>query len=145
MENAIPGKETEENKTSCFNQPIQRDAEELENFLTPGVTRAPGDDKLIVNINALPEEIKKQLFSLLATSTPATVSKKEPTTSEEWSKGTPLIQPDFQVQQGAQGVHRDPAAQQDVTTGVIKQKVLGIQDSEATSSSEGSFGAQEVN
>jgi hypothetical protein len=66
MENAIPGKETEEDKTPCFNQPIQRDAEDLENFLTPGVTRAPGDDKLIVDMNALPEEIKKQLFSLLA-------------------------------------------------------------------------------
>jgi hypothetical protein len=142
MEDANSGKKTEEDTTSCFDQPIQRDAENLESFLTPGVTRAPGEDKLIVDMSALSEDIKKHLFSLLATSTPATVSKKEPTTGEEWNKGTPLIQPDFQVEQGAQDANQGPTAQHDATTDVFKQKVQDIQDSEATSSSTGSSGAQ---
>jgi hypothetical protein len=102
MENATSGKKTEEDKISRSDQPIQPGAEDLESFSTPGVLRAPGEDKLIVDMSALPEDIKKQLFSLLATSTPATVSKRETTTGEEWNKGTPLIQPDFQVQDGAQ-------------------------------------------
>jgi hypothetical protein len=145
MEDANSGKKTEEDKTSCFDQPIQRDAEDLETFLTPGVTREPGEDKLIVDMSALSEDLKKHLFSLLATSTPATVSKKEPTTGEEWNKGTPLIQPNFQVQQGAQDANGGPAAHHDVTTGVFKQEVQGIQDSKATSPSAGSSGAQDAN
>ncbi len=109
------------------------------------MSRAPGDDKLIVDMKALPEDIKKQLFSLFATSNPATVSNKEPTTDEEWKKGTPLIQPNFQVQQGAQGANRDAAAPQGVSTDVSTQKVRGIQDISATSPSAGSFRAQGAN
>jgi hypothetical protein len=109
------------------------------------VIRAPNEDKLIVDMSALPEEIKKQLFSLLVRSTPATVSKRETTTGEEWNKGTPLIQTDFQVQHGAQDANRGPATHHDVTTSVFKQEVQGIQDSKVTSSSAGSFGAQDAN
>jgi hypothetical protein len=132
MENATSGKNAEEDKTSRFDQPIQPGAEDLESFLTPGVIRAPNEDKLVLDMSALPEEIKKQLFSLLATSTPATVSKRETTTGEEWNEGTPLIQPNFQVQVGAQDANRGPATQE-------------IQGSKVTNLPAGSVGAQDAN
>jgi hypothetical protein len=145
MENATSGRNAEEDKTSRFDQPIQPGAEDLESFSTPGVFKTPNEDKLIFDMSAVPEEIKKQLLSLLATSTPATVSKRETTTGEEWKEGTPLIQPNFLVQDGAQDANRGPAAQQDVTTGVSKQQVQGILGSEVTSPPTGSFGAQDAN
>jgi hypothetical protein len=77
MENATSGKKTEENKTSRSDQPIQPGAEDLESFSTPGVFKAPNEDKLILDMSAFSEEVKKQLLSLLATSTPATVSKRD--------------------------------------------------------------------